>query len=441
MHETDANVSKSNASNSAYAIPTEEVANLLDDWWANYAVFKNVEYSNDVAPDLNATVAEDYAVTMLHYSLNIALVNLDSTYEDVTADSVFYSYTLSSDNPVLTKANVCTAFDNIKDQIKAKLQSTELDEKTINRITIDDNSTSDEGLNLKVIFEATGGKLIATREPDRGPNVETSFFPTNASIPWASKQSGAGNSASTNPFYNYWYWLFTGNPPSTLAEKDQGFNMLPSDKPAHKYLSSSQVFWPTQDVINPGSNITWGKYYKPVMSPQYTSTNVETFVQITNKTSANQDPTDQLGSQDVMDCGNPHKDDQDQHLQDASYVLSYDQPESAYGLQTTRNLDGAALNYYWIGRIPAAAAGYYKKASKIATKFTIPELAGGYYAVTKLVYRVHDNGQTLQVCYYITCGVNTLSVCDRQANYVVDERFDHFTIQHRTPNEFASIFA
>ncbi len=431
---------KTNNLRSASAVSSDGVANLLDDWWANYAVYKNIQYTNSVTPNLNANLNRDYAVSMLHYSLNVAMVNVDSTYQDVTTDSVFYNYTAPPDNPVLLKRDVCIAFDNIKDQIKAKLQNTELLEKVINRITLTDLSVTENSLNLKVNFEATGGTLLATSDPNSGPNVATSFFPTGTSIPWASKQSGQGSSATTNPFYNYWYWLFTGTMPQTLAEKDQGYNMLPPDKPAHKYLSSSQLFWPGYSLLNPGSGMALScpTGYKFVMSPALTSNGTKTYVEITNKSTVAQDPTDQLTSQDVLSCSNPHKDDLDFNLQDASYILSYDQPEFAYGLTTTRNLDATAMNFYWVGRIPAATAGYNKKLTQMSAKLnTIPQLAGGYYAVTQLVNRVHDNQMTLQVCYALYCGANYYSVCDRQANYVVDTRFDHFTIQPRTPKEFA----
>jgi len=441
----DQNITKLNAVSSASAIPPDEVSVLLDDWWANYAVFKNITYKNNVTPNLNTTVSRDYAEKMLHYSLNVALVNVDSTYEEETTDSVFYNFTTASDGTLLSKNDVCLAFDNIREQIKGKLQNTELIEKTINNITLYDNSTSENSMNLTVIFSATGGGLIATSDPFSGPNVATSFFPSNLSVPWASKSSGQGSTFSTNPYFGYWFWLFTGNIPSTVAEKNQGYNMLPSEKPAHQYLTSNQLFWPVPLLSNssslPATGFTTGLKY--VKSPNYiVNGTIKTYEEITNNISSNIDPTDQLGCQDVITCNNAHKDDLDENKQDASYILSYDEPEYLYPyLQAIRRLDGSTLNFYWTGRVPAATAGYYKKSSKIANLLSKPALAGGYYAVTKLNYKVHDNGITLQVCFYTTCGINTYSICDRQANYVVDERFDHFTIQKMTPKEFLQLFA
>jgi hypothetical protein len=69
----------------------DNIANNLNDFWANFSDFIGVENPTEITPNLEATLCYDKAVYFFHYVLHTAMVDPDTTYNEIDSFEFIYN--------------------------------------------------------------------------------------------------------------------------------------------------------------------------------------------------------------------------------------------------------------------------------------------------------------------------------------------------------------
>ena len=202
---TETNSSNSTSSNFSSSI----ISSQLTKFWANYSEFKNVALEPGTSADLDGLLNDAEMLSTLHYGLNTALTEVDSTYEVVTTAEFSNEITLTGEN-TFTNENVCVFFDKTLQSIKTYTSSSELVERKIHEINLEIVSYNDSTATIKTTVKFSGGELYATSDLDwtGAFSPYLAKFDQNTAIPWVAKSTAEqGKQASGHGKYNYFRFL------------------------------------------------------------------------------------------------------------------------------------------------------------------------------------------------------------------------------------------
>lgn len=441
---TETNELKNSNLNSNYS--TNIIENQLSNFWTNYAAFKNATIDGNETPDLDGIMNESEMLSTLHYSLNVALTEVDTTYEEVTNAEFLNEITLTGEN-TFTNQDVCIFFDKTLQSIKAYTSSTELIERKIHEITLEIESYSDNIVIINTKVKFSSGDLYAASDIEwtatKSPYLVR--FTPNYQIPWVAKSTaeqdkqGAGQGK-----YNYFNYVLNNNWNITSSGIGTIQTKLTADKAAHDVLSNNALCWidpsilpstiaiPTNSKIVPSEKLINGK---------------DTKVELINKESSMDNPSENITPLDVaVNCGNPSSPNLSQGSEgendiQPSALLSYYNSEHFYGLTEFRQVNGKQMDFLWKNRDRIIKVAFSKKASELNTNLT--SFTFGFYAVNELKYvaQAWQSIGEINACHFIQCSQqgNMWTICHYQCDYRPDIIFKHYSYQPLAPAQFRNL--
>lgn len=440
---TETNATNSLSTNTNYTAAI--ISNQLTKFWANYSAFKNVPLEAGTSADLDGLLNDAEMLSTLHYSLNTALTEVDTTYEVVTTAEFLNDLTLTGEN-TFTNENICVFFDKTLQSIKTYTSSTELTERKIHEINLEMVSYNDSTVTIKTTVKFSGGELYATSDLDwtSSQSPYLAKFDQNTNIPWVAKSTAEQRKFDpTRVTYNYFNFLLNNNWNITSSGVATILAKLSNDKAAHDILSSNALCWtnPALPKTAPATTLS-----KIIPSPQKIGT-TETFVELINKEATMGDPNKNITPLDVVVyCGNPSTANQSQGSEGAndiqpSALLSYYNSEHHFGLTDFRYVNGNQMNFFWKNRDKIIRVAFSKKASELNAKYT--GLFGyGFYAVNDLKYvaQAWPSIGEINQCYFIDCAPGTTwTMCHFQEDYRPDIIFKHYSYQPLPPSYWRNL--
>lgn len=385
-------------------------------------------------------------LSTLHYGLNTALTEVDSTYEIVTTAEFMNDITLTEENS-FTNEHICVFFDKTLQSIKNYTSSSELVERKIHEINLEIVSYNDSTATIKTTVKFSGGELYATSDLDwtGAFSPYLAKFDQNTVIPWVAKSTAEQRKFDpTRVAYNYFNHLLNFNKTdwninaSALSALQ---NKLSNDKAAHDYLSSNALCW-----VNPAIPRTTAITISKIVPSDKKINSIDTKVSLINTENTKNDPENKISPFDVaVSCGNPTISGQEKANDiQASALLSYYETEAFYNLSDFRNVSGAQMNFFWKNRDKIIKVAFNKKATKLNSNLNSFQF--GFYAVSEVNYvaqqwvtaPIYDlpNG----VCQNIECSPgHRWAMCKFEANYRADVVFTHYSYQPLPPSYWRNL--
>jgi hypothetical protein len=426
------------------------IGSQLSTFWTNYSAHRNLPLVDGSSPNLDATLNETEMLSTLHYGLNVALTEVDTTFEIVTTAEFTNSIPMTSDGRLSNK-NACIFFDKTLQSIKKHTTSTEITERKIHEINLDVTSYSDSSAIIKATVKFSSGEFYATSDLEwtSGSSPYLAKFTPSYKIPWVAKSTPEqGKQATGHGKYNYFGYILKDNwsvTPSVIGEIQA---KLTADKAAHDILSNNALCW-TDPSIAP-STIAIPTNSKIVPSDKNIGT-IETVVKLINKENSQQTPNENITPLDVaVYCGNPStpnlgQGDEGPNDIQPSALLSYYNNEKSFGLTDFREVNGAQMNFFWKNRNRIIAVAFNKKKNALNSKLT--SLKFGFYAINEIKYVAQawqSRGESDGSCYSFPCftpNVGTLmwTICKWQCNYRPDITFKHYSWQPLPPAQLRNL--
>jgi hypothetical protein len=439
---TETNATNSISTNTNYTAAI--ISNQLTKFWANYSAFKQVPIDDGTSADLDGLLNDAEMLSTLHYSLNTALTEVDTTYEVVTTAEFLNDLTLTGEN-TFTNENVCVFFDKTLQTIKTYTSSTELVERKIHEINLDIVSYNSNTVTIKTTVKFSGGELYATSDLDwtGSQSPYLAKFDQNTNIPWVAKSTAEqGKQASGHGKYNYFRFLLDSNWNVTPSAIGTIQSKLSNDKAAHDYLSSNALCWvnPALPKLAPATALS-----KIVPSDDKIN-GTQTMVPLINQELTMGIPSENITPLDVaVTCGNPSPTMFDQFSGGAndiqpSALLSYYSNEKDYNLTEFRNVNGPQMNFFWKNRDKIIKVAFNKKATEINDKLN--NFNFGFYAVSELKYvaQAWPSRGEINTCYDIICTPNLhWYICHYQEDYRPDIVFKHYSYQPLPPAQWRNL--
>ncbi len=422
------------------------ISSQLSTFWTNYSAHKNLPLVDGSSPNLDANLNETEMLSTLHYGLNVALTEVDTTFEIVTTAVFTNSIPMTSDGRFSNK-NACIFFDKTLQSIKNHTTSTEITERKIHEINLEVTSYSDSSAIIKAIVKFSSGEFYATSDLE-WTSANSSYlakFTPSYKIPWVAKSTPEqGKQADGQGKYNYFNFLLD----STWSSSSSVQTKLTADKAAHDILSNNALFW-TDPSIAP-STIAVPTNSKIVVSKENIGT-IETVVQLINKENSQGIINENITPLDVaVNCGNPStpnlgQGDEGPYDIQPSALLSYYKNEKAFGLTDFREVNGAQMNFFWKNRNRIIAVAFNKKKNALNSKLT--SLKFGFYAINEIKYVAQawpSRGESDGACYFFQCytpnvGYKSWTICKWQCNYRPDITFKHYSWQPLPPAQLRSL--
>lgn len=442
---TELNNSSPNANYSSDIISSQ-----LSTFWTNYSAHKNLPLEDGSSPNLDATLNETEMLSTLHYGLNVALAEVDTTFEIVSTTEFTNSIPMTSDGR-FTNKNACIFFDKTLQSIKNHTTSTEIIERKIHEINLEVTSYSDSSAIIKTIVKFSSGDLYATSDLEwtSGSSPYLAKFTTGYKIPWVAKSTAEqGKQSATHGKYNYFNYILNNNWSVTTSGIGTIQAKLTADKAAHDILSNNALCW-----IDP--SIAPSTIARPINSkivPSKGDVNgILTVVPLINEESSQQTPDKNITPLDVtVNCGNPStpnlsQGDEGPNDIQPSALLSYYKNENAFGLTDFREVNGTQMNFFWKNRNRIIAVAFNKKKNTLNSKLS--SLNFGFYAVNEIKYVAQawpSRGESDGSCYFFQCytpnvGNNIWTLCKWQCNYRPDITFKHYSWQPLPPAQLRNL--
>lgn len=358
---TELNNSSPNANYSSDIIGSQ-----LSTFWTNYSAHKNLPLEDGSSPNLDATMNETEMLSTLHYGLNVALSEVDTTFEIVSTTEFTNTIRMNSDGRFNNK-NACIFFDKTLQSIKSHTTSTEIIERKIHEINLEVTSYSDSSAIIKTTVKFSSGEFYATSDLE-WTSANSSYlakFTPSYKIPWVAKSTPEqGKQATGHGIYNYFGYILNNNWSVTPSSIGVIQSKLTADKAAHDILSNNALFWTDPSILP--STIAIPTNSKIVPSDKNIGT-IETVVQLINEESSQKTPDKNITPLDVtVNCGNPttpnlSQGDEGPNDIQPSALLSYYKSENAFGITDFREVNGAQMNFFWKNRNRIIAVAFNKK--------------------------------------------------------------------------------
>lgn len=418
----------------------------LSTFWSNYASYKGVAYDNGITPDLTKTLHKSEAQELLHYALNIAYVNLDTTYEIEQYDSLSIPVQVSSENDFVTMGNICAVMNVISNFVKEKHSSLSNQSHCLNRLTVKWVGATNI---IRVRITMTSGDIWSTSKFIQQASINK-YFPNP--IPWLTKKSIPDE---INPIIsprnqsNYLTWLFDNKRSGVdVSDRIKAFNYLTNDKPAHQHFSSGAIFWPdplaqmngwTHVIINKKAVETTGLVFPG------------TSFQVVIKRDPSRDYIyDDVNPMPVMippltvNCGNPKHPGNltlaqigPDHMVPSS-ILGYYKREYDFNLKTARLVEPVALNFFWKQR-PSVMLACQNRIQAMINQRMAAIGNIGFYAATEHYYLPHLDQDAGGTCAKNPPFCTFEGVCLHSTEYYLSATFSHFTMQNKLPDPLYSL--
>lgn len=427
-------------------ITSEIISTQLNRFWNCYSTFKEVSNIDSSISNLNGLVNEQEMLSTLHYSLNTALTEVDTTYEIVTTAEFYNDIELTNEDR-FTYKNLCRFFDKTLMSIKEYTLSTEITEKKIHEIFIEVNSYNQTTVTLKTKVKFSSGELYATS--DLGWTSEQSpylaKFNSNYQIPWVAKTSPEqGKNPTGFSKYSYFNFALNRNWNVTPSSANLIQTKLSADKAAHDILSNNALFW-----LNPSTqNNAIGSTLAKVVPSLERIGQTNTFVRLVNQEATMNNPSDNITPLDVaVNCGNPSKPNLINGNEAAldiqpSALLSYYNTENFYNLTDFRKVSGPQMNFFWRNRGRIVSVAFNKKASEINNKMSSLFSNNGFYALSEINYvvQVWQSRNEINNCFVISCSPNqNWNICKFICNYRPDIILKHYSYQPVPPSYWRNL--
>jgi hypothetical protein len=418
-----------------------ELETKLNKLWKNYATFNGIELNNGQSANLQETISSMEAVTMLHYGLNVAMVNPRIGYANELADSFECNLTVNAAGNI-TYSALCTTLQTIANHLKQVKQGIANENKALNRLEIimpQEGAGTNISIKAKYLFSY--GPVWSVDELTNEANYTPMGIQFNAPTPWLSQQSFEGienpnnqNSGQTPAYQQQYYmWVFTNNDQgTTLTQRQNTFNSsLENVRALHHYFTSRSVYWP-----NPVQQLNgWFPIYqgvRPVMTPQS---------KIIGEFYPNDPNFGAVVTSDVIDCDNPNKlIGGTQPLASnmvPSKLLGYYGKEHDYSLTTARKVDQNTINFFWAKRPEIAITSVNKNSTDINQRMN--QYNTGFYAMTGYHTLPNKNRNYTGLCQSgtVCSGGN---VCLYATEYFMEGEFSHYRLLPLTPAQLAQYF-
>jgi hypothetical protein len=428
----------------------DELEQKMAKLWKNYAAYQGIDLNNGIQADLNETMSTEEAITLLHYSLNIAMVNPRIAYANELANSFCSNFSLNADKQITYNALSAT-IASVSNELKQIRSGISNENKTLNRLSFSiEGEGSNNTLIVKTHYLFTYGPVWSKDDIRDEANYKPIGIQFNAPTPWISQQSFQGfenpnkQSQGQIPAYQqqYYMWVFTNTDQSTtLTQRQNTFNnSLENVKAVHHYLTNRAVYWP-----NPAQQLNgWFPNYKgvvPVMTPPTTIVPGSEFATFSGKFFPNDPNMGAVITTDVIDCNNPNK------LSGASQptasnmvhskLLGYYGKEYDYSLSTARKVDQSTINFFWAKRPEIAVTSVTKNNARINQRMN--HFNTGFYAMTGYHTLPNKDRNYTGLCQSGTV-CNGGNVCLYATEYYLEGEFSHYRLLPPTPAQLGQFF-
>jgi hypothetical protein len=426
-----------------------ELETKLNKLWKNYATFNGIVLNNGQVANLNETISASEAATLLHYGLNLSIVNPRIGYANELADSFECNLTLNAAGNITYDA-LCNTLQSIANHLKQVRQGIANENKALNRLEI---IMPQEGagttISVKAKYLFSFGPVWSVDELTNEANHTPIGIQFNAPTPWISQQSfeGVENPNNQNsgqvPAYQqqYYMWVFTNiDHSTTLTQRQNTFNSsLENAKALHHYLTNRAVYWP-----NPAQQLNgWFPNYNgvvPVMTPNFIISGTGPVI-FKGEFRPNDPTFGAVITTDVIECDNPNKPSVGTQPTETNMVpsklLGYYGKEYDYSLSTARKVDQNTINFFWAKRPEIAVVSVNKNSSDINQRMN--HFNSGFYAMTGYHTLPNKNRNYTGLCQSGTV-CNGGNVCLYATEYYVEGEFSHYRLLPPTPAQLGQFF-
>ncbi|MBP9185983.1 MAG: hypothetical protein KBG11_02705 [Bacteroidia bacterium] len=398
-----------------YEYHEDAVAANLNDFWANFSAYVGVTNETGITPDLESKVCYKKAAYYFHYVLNVALVELDSIYEEVDSNEFLYNLPIDL-NDEITKYELCQIIDQATNDIRADISGLSTPYK-IRDIDIIDRTDASGSIIVK--YKVVKGNLISTSDMSADINLyKTDIGP----LYWITKYS------YDNSRYGSSKTFYTGNllgiwtsPSST--NKSDAYYQLPDGIPAHKLLTNRNIFWPDPTAQIMGWLPAYPINTKPVKSLPFLNYYFDRGIENTLKA---------IPPTEVVDCNTPGAahyglTPNSTHLVSSSILGWHELGDNTdINISTdVRKISSNSFNYYYYQR--RNVINYYQNTPNLINQMNFAKSTfGGFYALTDLLIEPNEDINQRGNCLSLTC---MAGFCDNNREYVTALKFQHYTLQ------------